>query len=89
MSIERRPKATEPRTAEERELRENELRRRGRWLNPETKTMIAEGRRDRARQAAEAKRRRQTAEIPRGGPTDDEYREAYRRMVEDARAIEG
>ena len=87
MSIERRPRTTEPRSAEERKLRENELKRRERWLNPETKEMIAEGRRDRARQAREAKRRRQKAE-PGGDATDDYYREAYRRMSEEGRIRE-
>lgn len=88
MSVERRPTSTEPRTAEEREIRENELKRRGRWLNPETKAMIAKGRRDRAAQAREARQQRRTSETVQEGPTDDHYREVYRRMTQEGDATE-
>jgi hypothetical protein len=88
MSIERRPRTTEPRTAEERRIRENELKRRGRWLNPETKAMIAEGRRERAQQAREARQRRQTAEGRHADVPDDYYRDAYRRMSDEGRIRE-
>ena len=88
MSVERRPKSTEPRTAEEREIRENELKRRGRWLNPETKAMLAKGRRDRATQAREARQRRRTSEAVQEGPPDDYYREVYRRMTQEGHSTE-
>ena len=85
MSIERRPKTTEPQSAEERRIRKNELRRRGRWLNPETQAMIAEGRRDRARQARAAKQRREAAEARHSDASDDYYRDVYRRMSAEGR----
>ena len=86
MSVERRPKSTEPLTAEELEIRENELKRRGRWLNPETKAMIAKGRRERAVQAREARQQRRGSEAVPEGPTDDYYREVYRRMTREGDA---
>lgn len=88
MSVERRPRATEPLTAEEREIRENELKRRGRWLNPETKEMIAKGRRERAVQAREARQQRRSSETVQEGHTDDYYREVYRRMTREGDATE-
>ena len=88
MSVERRPRTTEPRSAEERRVRENELKRRGRWLNPETKAMIADGRRERADQAREARQLRQTAPGRHADVSDDYYRDVYRRMSEEGRIRE-
>ncbi len=50
--------------------------------------MIAKGRRDRAAQAREARQQRRTSETVQEGPTDDHYREVYRRMTQEGDATE-